>query len=314
MRPFLAPRDTAPQSLPLTLDRRRIYILPTGQGLVFLGMLGAMLLGAVNYQNNLAFLMTFLLAGVALASLVHCFRNLSGITVSAIGARPVFAGQTARFGIRLAPGAQPRFAIQLALGGTTAAPCDLTAHMEAGLEIGLPAQRRGLMQPERLVVFTRYPMGLFRAWAPLQPQVACLVYPRPLASAMPLGHGGAADGKSGRQQVQTEDFQGFTPYQPGDLPRHIHWKGYARGQGLHTKRFAATTGGDNLLDWFAVPVADPERRIGILCHAVLNAERGKTAYGLRLPDRLIRPAIGLGHRHRCLEALARMPGAGRQSP
>ena len=314
MRSIRAPRRTAPQPLPLTLDRRRIYILPTGQGLVFLLMLGAMLLGAVNYQNNLAFLMTFLLAGVALASLIHCFRNLIGITVSAISPTPVFAGQTARFAIRLAPGAQPRFAIQLALSETTAGPCDLTAHMEAGLEIGLVAERRGLMQPDRLVVFTRYPMGLFRAWAPLQPQVACLVYPSPLASSLPLGQSSAADGNARRQPAQTDDFQGFTPYQPGDLPRHIHWKGYARGQGLYTKRFAATTGGDGLLDWFAVSAPDRESRIGILCHAVLNAERRKTAYGLRLPDRLIRPAVGLGHRHRCLEALACMPGAVRESP
>ena len=42
-----------------TLHNRRIFVLPTRQGMVFLGVLFLMLLGAINYSNSMAFVLTF---------------------------------------------------------------------------------------------------------------------------------------------------------------------------------------------------------------------------------------------------------------
>lgn len=47
------------------LTSRRVYILPTGVGLMFGLMTFAMLLGSMNYNNNLSFVLTFILGGVA---------------------------------------------------------------------------------------------------------------------------------------------------------------------------------------------------------------------------------------------------------
>lgn len=300
---------TGRQTPPLRLDRRRIYLLPTRYGWLFLLLLAAMLLGATNYQNNMAFLLTFLLAGLALVSLLHCQRNLSGLTVATITAAPVFAGRPALYRIRLDPADQTRSAVRLTLDGVHARLQDLSPEAENTVEIPLPTTGRGLQRPERLVVSSRYPLGLFRAWAPLRPEAECLVYPRPLPSALPMGPGPEGEGNDTVARPGTEDFEGLAAYQPGDQPQHIHWKGIARGQGVFTKRFAAAAGGAGLFDWFAVPETDPERKIGMLCHAVLEAERRKADYGLRLPGTVIRPAVGVRHRHRCLEALARIPAA-----
>jgi hypothetical protein len=53
--------------LPLTdtwqLGQRNIYILPTRAGFTFAGTLLVMLLAAINYQLNLGYALTFLLAG-----------------------------------------------------------------------------------------------------------------------------------------------------------------------------------------------------------------------------------------------------------
>ena len=50
-------RPRRPEALPVTLDRHRIYVLPTGFGLFLGTLLAVMLLGALNYNNNPALLL-----------------------------------------------------------------------------------------------------------------------------------------------------------------------------------------------------------------------------------------------------------------
>jgi hypothetical protein len=71
--------------LPLTdtwqLGQRNIYILPTRAGFTFAGTLLVMLLAAINYQLNLGYALTFLLAGAGLVSMHVTHGNLRGLTL-----------------------------------------------------------------------------------------------------------------------------------------------------------------------------------------------------------------------------------------
>ena len=40
-------------TIPVVLGLRNIYILPTSYGMLYLTVLGAMLIGSINYNNNL---------------------------------------------------------------------------------------------------------------------------------------------------------------------------------------------------------------------------------------------------------------------
>jgi hypothetical protein len=92
--PLVRPRRE--EALPIRVDRRRVYVLPTGFGL-FLGvMLLAMLVGGLNYNNNPALLLAFLLVAVAHNSLVRSHLLLSGMRLRALHAEPVHAGQPQR--------------------------------------------------------------------------------------------------------------------------------------------------------------------------------------------------------------------------
>ena len=82
----LMARPQAPESLPVSLDRRRVYVLPTGFGLFAGGLVGVMLLGALNYNNNPALLLALLLAATLMASLMAAHLQLSGLRADAIGA------------------------------------------------------------------------------------------------------------------------------------------------------------------------------------------------------------------------------------
>src|SRR4030088_3004323 len=80
-----------PDSLPLTLSRRRLYILPTRAGVGFGLLLVLMLVAGLNYANSIALFLTFLLTGFVLVSMHQCHRNLLGVQLITASAQPTFA-------------------------------------------------------------------------------------------------------------------------------------------------------------------------------------------------------------------------------
>ena len=78
---------------PVVLNRRHVYMLPTGPGYLFGVSAFAMLLTATNYGNGLAYGFCFLLVAIAVVSMLFTQRNLQGLSVSPVSAEPVFAGE-----------------------------------------------------------------------------------------------------------------------------------------------------------------------------------------------------------------------------
>src|SRR4249919_2278273 len=114
-------RPKQPEPLPARITRKRIYVLPTGFGLFVGALLVTMLVGGLNYNNNPALLLVFLLAGVGNNSLVHAHLILSGISLKSVQAEPVFAGQALRLRLRFeGSGTRRRPGLQLLLGGAQA--------------------------------------------------------------------------------------------------------------------------------------------------------------------------------------------------
>ncbi|MEO1767041.1 DUF58 domain-containing protein [Thiobacter aerophilum] len=285
---------------PIALTARRIYILPTRHGVLFALFLLAMLVGAVNYALSLGFLLVFLLAGVALAAMLHTWRNLRDVVVSPLGATPAFAGGEAQFHFSLsAP--SPRPALVLA-AGSAAVRVDLATVTPVNLPV--PAPCRGRLAAPRLTVSTSYPLGLFRAWAVLYPALTTLVYPRPLDHARPPPIPDTVNGACRRPLGEGRgDFAGLRPFVPGDSPRAVAWKMLARGGPLASKRFHGEADTTRALDWAHAP-GDTETKLSWLARAVLDAEQAGVRYGLSLPGTRIPPGHGKAQRQACLAALA----------
>lgn len=286
------------------LGQRRIFILPTRYGLLFGLLTFVMLIGATNYNNSAGFLLSFLLIGTALVSMLHAYRNMLRLSFRAGRAGAVFRGETALFGVALDNGRGPgRLGIGLQLAGQPPVFTDVPAGGHVAVELPLPAARRGWLPIGTLTVFTRYPLGLFRAWSLLRLDARCLVYPAPAprleAPARRPGAGTRRDRRPG-----SDDFMGLRAYHRGDSPRHVDWKAAARRRTLMTKVFCDPLGEALWLDWNDHPAHDTETRLGLLCRGVLWAEEHGYDYGLRLPGTLIETGRGEEHRHRCLKALA----------
>ena len=104
-----ARRRQGPDSVPLILERRRIYILPTKFGVAYALTAFAMLLGSMNYNNSLGLALTFLLVGLGLVAMHHCHRNLAGLVIAHVQASEAFAGGSLKLALgRENPGAVPR--------------------------------------------------------------------------------------------------------------------------------------------------------------------------------------------------------------
>lgn len=298
------------ERLPIVLTQRRIFILPTGAGLLFAAVLAVMLIGAINYNLSLGHALVFLLAGVGIAGMVHTFRNLVALRLRPGRADPVFAGEIAHFPLHIEnPRREARIALEFAfvVAKVAGVRADIPPDGSATVLLSCPTTQRGRLDPGRITLSSHYPLGLFRAWSYPHPPLACVVYPQPIDTPLPpvaaIADKGYRQGASGQ-----EDFSGLRERQPSDPPRHIAWKAAARDfphRPLLVKQFAGGADEELWLDWALTPAdADGETRLSILAGWVLAAEARGARYGLALPACRIAPAQGHAHRNACLEALA----------
>lgn len=283
-----------------------LSVRPTRHGLLFLGILAAMLLGSVNYNNNAGFLLVFLLGGMAGISLVHSFKNLLGLVLIPHPVPPVFKGESMIFPVGVNGRDGQAQALYLSIGGGAPFLLPLSAGERPAAGPALPAQKRGRLAPGEILLTSVYPFGLFRLKAVLPLRAGGIVYPAPEPGMVPAGHTGSTDqGLENSQNTTPGDFQGLKPYVPGNPVTHISWKALSRGQGLFVKDFAARAGSNIWMDLDMIRQGGLEQKLSVLCHGILRAEQAGLTYGLCLgPAVSILPARGSSHLRRCLKALA----------
>jgi len=283
----------------------RVYILPTGVGLVFGLMAFAMLLGSMNYNNNLSFVLTFLLIGIGFVAMHQCQRNLVGLELTFAGTDPVFAGQTIRFRIAITNQSRnARYGIRIYHDKIESDVHDLQPGESKIFILPVATERRGWTELSRFGIRTLFPFELFRSWAWLHMDLRGLVYPVPSENPPEPPPTRVAHGHRRRDARGEEDFAGLRRYNEGDSPKHVAWKAYARTGQLLSKQFAGADTSSQWFDFDRVPAAELEERLSILTLWIVNSDRTMEDYGLRLPEQEVPPAHGEAQRQKCLEALA----------
>ncbi|MEK0364240.1 DUF58 domain-containing protein [Pseudomonas sp. CBC3] len=289
----------------MRLDQRRIFIMPTPVGMTLLLALLLMLVAAINYQNSLAYALTFLLGSVYMVAILHTWRNLAGLTLHAGGSQAVFLGEQARLQVRLESRGRLYQAVALGWPKSGMQVVDVPAGGTCEVDLNLTTERRGWLRPGRLRVESRFPLGILVAWSWIDLQLAALVYPRPAVGELPETGGAAEEEREGSRASGPgiDDYQGLRPWQPGDSRRRLNWKAYSRGQGLLVKDFTALLGEEPLLDLDALD-GDLEARLSLLCHWVVELSARQQPFALRISATTIGPDAGVDHRNRCLRELA----------
>lgn len=279
-------------------------MLPTPHGLVFTVALFAMLLIAVNYNNGLAYGFVFLVAAMAAVSMLFTHRNLADLEIVASDAGPVFAGEDARFPVRIRNSrAFLRQSVWL-ICGDFRSKSNVEPLTTAQLTLPAQTHSRGYFRAPRFRLSSAYPFGLLYTWstAVQSDDARALVYPRPEGGA-PLPRSESLRFESGAHRREGDDFVGLRDYRTGDPPRHIHWKAVAANQTLVTKQFGGADSERLWLDW-DLTTGRTEARLSQLSEWVCRADYDGMLYGLRLPGVRIELDSGPAHRHACLKELA----------
>ena len=299
----------------ITLTQRNVYILPTRPGFTLAATLMVLLVASINYQLNLGYLLTFLLAGSALVGMHVCHRTLRGLTMNLNAPDAQFAGASAVIGINLV-NEQKRVRYGVGLGILAAQDAaykdrhwvwtDVPAMGSTTVHVAFKPERRGLQRVPTLTAETRFPLGTFRVWTVWRPAAQVLVYPAPEAHPPPLPAGEPRAGNAGAAQFQSSgEYDGVRAYRRGDPLKLVVWKKAAKADELVSRDAQQTQRFELWLDIaHAGGAGNTEFGLSRLCAWVLEAHKRGLDYGLRLPGMEIKPACNERHKKHCLEALA----------
>ncbi len=301
-----------PRTDTLLLTQRNVYILPTRAGWMFALTLVVLLLASVNYQLNLGYVLTFLLAGSGVVSMHLTHATLRGLTLHLKPVAPVFAGEPAVLDVVLTSPGAARFGIGLKVSGAADATLtwiDVPALGQAHAQVSFVPPARGRVEAPTLGIETRFPLGLFRTWTVWRPAAQLLVYPQPERPAAALPAARTVSGGVNRSHLADGgDVEGVRAYRRGDPLKLIAWKKAAKaletGGDLVSRDTNASARRELWLDWQACGALAPEQRLSRLTAWTLAAHRAGADYGLRLPGLELAPVDGDAQRRRCLEALA----------
>lgn len=287
------------------LDQNKIFIFPTRYGFFYLLTALLLFIGGINYENSLILNLCFLLVSLFIISILHTFKNLSGLIIKAGNAEDSFAGGQSLFDVILKRDGKKTYeALHVIWYDNESGAQDIVELHETHARLMLDTPQRGLFRPRRLKIQSTFPLGLIRAWSWVDLDMESVVYPKPkLGELLSGADGSAGDGKKKSKRGQ-EDFDQLKTYQLGDSLKNVAWKHYARGQGMHTKVFHGYLMDTEWLDWEYVATNNTEEKLSILCYWVVKYSEDSKLFGLKLPGTAISPGFGKAHERECLQALA----------
>ena len=293
-----------PPQKSITLSQKSIFIFPTRTGFVFSILLLVLLLAAINYENSLIFGLVFWLGSTFFVTIFYTFKNLSSITLDLQKVGTGFVGEDIEFSIQVSrPENSKREGLQLGWPNQVKQSAELHQDTSTTIHLFVNAKQRGWLNPERLLVETFYPLGLLRAWTWVDLNANAIIYPKPISHQQTFTNTGDNEEGELTHRSGSDDFHNIRNYHPGDSPRHILWRSFARQDELLVKQFASYANSQLILDWHQIE-GETELRLSRLTAMALKAYNSDIEFGLKLPQVEIPPASEKTHLDNVLTELA----------
>ena len=269
---------------------------------MFILLLVLMLLTAINYQNSLIFLFTFLLSSFFFISIWLCFLNLNGLNVSSFKILDCFEGDMCAHEIELVCVDKPLIGLRLGVNKNALNEVSLNNGVKQVHHLLLPTRLRGIHQLERLRIESTFPFGFIIAWTWLKLDSKVLVFPKPVEGSRT--EGAESITSSGNSRFISEDLSELKAYQNGDAASRIIWKQFAAKDQLIVRSHEQGASDSAWLNWNLYADANVEQKLQHLCFDILDYHQKRLVYGLDIPGVLIEPCNTNKHKYECLKALA----------
>lgn len=300
-------KPRVPEDLPVKLDRKRLYIMPSGFGAGLALFLVATVMSALNNSNNHALLFAVGAGAMLAVALIQTHHRLANVRVLSIHAFPAHEGDEIVVRTTLDHrGKRVREGLRLAIGSQEVA-FDLQPGEPHSVDLRLPSLPRGIHAMARIRVSTARPMNIALAWSWIWPKNPFIIYPRLESPPPPVPNRGT-ESESTRAARQGEQVHHLRDWRVGDAVRDIAWKATAHQGKLMSREYEGREGGMQQLNWEEVSHLPTEQALSRLASWVVAADEGGIQTDLTLPNTHIGPGQGLAHRHACLTALAQVSG------
>lgn len=293
-----------------------IYILPSGRGFMFLGLIIVLILTAATYNNNLIFILAFFLFSIFFVSMLQTHYNMKGVRLIYVGCEETFQGDSMSLLFHLI---QKRARLKKALRirvrskkFTTlrGAYEELRPHEAVrAARVEVLAWKRGRHPVPEIVVETFYPLGVFRAWKIFRPQGEIVIYPR-AANPRPLesSFSELGENEQGLRNTPDGDFGELKNYLPGESYHQIAWKHYARTGELYTKVHWGSEHRHYVIPW-APGKEGIEKYLEQMSGWIKQATDENASFEMETENVKIEPGQGYEHARQCWRALAEVKGA-----
>lgn len=294
---------------PSKIDKKRIYILPTGPGMIFFAVIFVIFLGSFNENNNMGLLFSFFLFSIFIISTWVTRNNLLNINILSINIENTFAQGKSQLKIHVNTDSKNKEMINFTASGSDNL-IDLIYSGKSNMaNLYIDAPKRGIYQPPIIVVSTQYPLGIFRAWTYLVPDKKQIIYPKPALngySILNFKDYGLENEKIAQKDQKEDIFDGLREYVKGDNIKRISWKSYSKGMGLFVKDFDSESGLNDevMILWDQIKPDNTESKLSIISKTIIDFEAGGIKYGIKMPKFKTMPSSGLAHMNKILERLA----------
>jgi len=299
--------------------RDKVYIVPTKQGIVFLATSFALLAIGLTYVNNLILIITFINFTLFLINLFVTNFNLKGIDIAEFSIESDFQGRMIAGHCLLTnttshPKSNIRMKIEHDNLKSKAVSVHLKPRTQSALPIFIESNQRGKYKIEHLLLYTTFPLALFRSWKRVTLNTSFYVYPRPFGPSLaearlkihPIEEGEEQlDHHMQKESSSSDEFKEHRNFTEGDSYKFVDWKVYARREVKLIKTFHSDQGFGLEISIDQCPQHDHEDRLSQLVKWVLESHQENYTWSLTTNhNRPLPMAKGEEHLRKALELLA----------
>jgi uncharacterized protein (DUF58 family) len=289
---------------------RKIYIIPTIDGLKLLSLNITLLIIGLVYGNNFVLLFNFILFGLFICSMFYTHFNLDGLKLEMLYLSPTYAGENNNLHLFIKTSSSLghhyiNFNLDSKLVQTKDAVFSSdesdTATIKA--EIKIKAIKRGVETIQLVRLETLFPFHLFRCISYHPCNLEIIVYPETNNKKLFL------ETRPHKDETHEPDDFTLRNFEQGDSYSRVDWKKLAQKNIWYTKIATKIKNTPVVLQLGDHEAENIEQQISSLATQMRVCQASETPYGLYLisknePAQIIAPSLSLTHLNRCLRVLA----------